>query len=237
MESRPTRRELFRLAMHERRDPDPYYSKLARVTVEDLPVPVANHRVLDLGCGHGWDSAALAAAGARVVALDVEVASAAVALSRGVPGLSGDALQLPFTAATFDGVYCSNIVEHVPSVPRLFDEIGRVLRPGGWGWISWTNWWSPWGGHNLIPFHLLGTRLGPVVNERIRGRPAKNVPGVGLFPTYVGRTITLVRGHPLLELVDAAPRYYPSQRWILRLPVARELLAWNCVLVVRRRAA
>lgn len=229
-----SKRELFRLAMRERHDPDPYYRKLAVRTVAELPFDVAGKRVLDLGCGQGFDAAALRDAGALVTAMDLDVSLAGETQGRGVRALAADALRAPFADATFDIVYCSNIVEHVPSVSRLFDEIARLLVPGGAAWVSWTNWFSPWGGHHIIPFHLLGPRLGPRVHERLRGRPPKNVPGEGLFPTHVGATLRLVDHHVGLELVDASPRYYPSQRWILRVPGLRELATWNCVLVVRR---
>ena len=107
--------------------------------------------------------------------------------------------------------------------------------PGGWAWVSWTNWYSPWGGHHMSPIHLLGPRLGTKVYFRFFGPPPKNVPGEGLFPTYVGRTLDLVRHHPGLVLDDAMPRYYPEMRWILRVPGLREVATWNCVLVLHRR--
>ena len=125
-----SKRELFRLAMRERHDPDPYYRKLAVRTVAELPFDVAGKRVLDLGCGQGFDAAALRDAGALVTAMDLDVSLAGETQGRGVRALAADALRAPFADATFDIVYCSNIVEHVPSVSRLFDEIARLLVPG-----------------------------------------------------------------------------------------------------------
>ena len=223
------------MAMRERRDPEPYYEALAGVTVADLPFDLDGARLLDLGCGHGHDAAALERAGATVVATDLDADAVTTATARGIDAYRGDAYRMPFADGVFDGVYCSNLVEHVPAIEPLLDEISRVLEPGGWAWISWTNWFSPWGGHHIIPFHLLGPTLGPRVHDRLFGPPSKNVPGEGLFPTYVGRTIAIARAHRGLELVDATPRYYPSQRWILRVPGLREVATWNCVLVLRRR--
>ncbi len=116
----------------------------------------------------------------------------------------------------------------------MLGEVARVLRDGGSAWISWTNWWSPWGGHNITPFHLLGTRLGPRAWNRLFGPPEKNVPGVGLFPTYIGRTLALVDEMAELDLVDARPRYYPRQRWIVGVPGLREVATWNCAMTLRR---
>jgi SAM-dependent methyltransferase len=234
---RPSRRELFALAMNERKDPASYYEQLARVTIEDLPVEVHGRRVLDLGCGGGYDSAALIAAGAQVTAMDLERDGLALARDRGVPALCADANRLPFADATFDGIYSSNVLEHVPSIEVLLDEAHRVLRPGGWAWISWTNWFSPWGGHHIIPLHMLGPRLGPRLWNRLFGPPPKNVPGEGLFPTYVGATLAMVERHPGWRLVDAMPRYYPGHRWILKVPGLREVVTWNCVLVLERSGA
>ena len=65
-------------------------------------------------------------------------------------------------------------------------------------------------------------------------RPRKHTPYVNLFPTYVGRTLRQVRAVPELNLLRAAPRYYPEFAFVLRLPVLREFLAWNCALLIGR---
>jgi len=74
-------------------------------------------RVLDLGCGTRKADGA--------VGVDVTRGSAADAVA--------DITQthLPFQDCVFDRVVIKHILEHVPQVPRLMDEIWRVLRPGG----------------------------------------------------------------------------------------------------------
>jgi hypothetical protein len=109
------------------------------------------------------------------------------------------------------------------------------VRPGGWIWLSWTNWYSPWGGHAIVPLHYLGARRGLALWRRLFGEPkGKNIPYVNLWPTSIGAVLADVRRRSDLAIVDALPRYYPSQRWILRVPGLRELATWNCVLVMRR---
>jgi len=149
--------------------------------------------------------------------------------------MEADATRLPFTSGCFDGVFCSNMLEHTPAPTEVIAEIARVLRPGGWGWISWTNWYSPWGGHAITPLHYLGPRLGLRVWRTLFGEPkGKNLPDKSLWPTFIGRMLEAVGNQPGLRLVDALPRYYPSQRWIVRVPGLREVATWNCVLVVER---
>lgn len=53
----------------------------------------------------------------------------------------GDALNIPFAESMFDVVVCSQIHEHVADQARLFDEIHRVLRPGGVCYFAATNRW------------------------------------------------------------------------------------------------
>jgi SAM-dependent methyltransferase len=134
-----------------------------------------------------------------------------------------------------DGVFCSNVLEHTPRPAAILDEIQRVLRPGGWAYVSWTNWYSPWGGHAIAPFHYLGPQLGANVCRRILGEPrGPNLPLVNLWITHIGEVLRLVDTRPALRLIEAHPRYYPSQRWIVRVPVLREVATWNCVLLIRR---
>ena len=231
---RATNLELLRLFFAEKHDPDPFYSKLAARSIASFPFPLLDRRVLDLGAGGGHYSNAMRESGADVVTVDLSEEDVRKAAGRGVPALVADGTGLPFPGRAFDGVFCSNMLEHTPVPMRIFDEIERVLRPGGWAWVSWTNWYSPWGGHEIVPLHLLGPRLGLKTWRMLFGEPRKNVPFEALWPTYVGRTLTNVRARPKLELIDAVPRYYPSQRWILRVPGLREVATWNCLLMFRR---
>lgn len=45
---------------------------------------------------------------------------------------TGDAFALKFPDASFDLVVCRHMSQAVPDFPLVLDEIGRVLRPGGW---------------------------------------------------------------------------------------------------------
>lgn len=231
---RLTKRQVFALARREKQDPVPFYEYLATRAVEDLEVPVAGARVLDLGCGPGHYTRALRRAGATVLPVDLDPAE--FSLPGGPPGgqVVADGTRLPVPAASVDGVFCSNMLEHTPDSHAVLDEIERVLKPGGWAWVSWTNWYSPWGGHEITPLHYLGPRLGLALHTRLRGRPGKNVPGEGLFPTHIGPVLRDVRRRPGLQLVRAVPRYYPTQRWLMKVPGLREVASWNCLLELRR---
>ncbi len=231
----PSALEILRRFRNEKTDPAPFYVGLADRTIASFPHRLDGARILDLGCGPGWYSVALERAGAMVVGLDLGGDDVADALTRDVAALVGDAQKMPYPDGSFDGVFCSNLIEHVPDPSAVLDEIARVLRPGGWAWISWTPWFSPWGGHEIVPLHLLGPRLGPRLWTRWFGEPRKNVPYDGLWPSYVGRMLALTKQHPDLHFDGAHPRYYPFLRPIMRVPGLREFASWNCVIEATRR--
>lgn len=232
--SAPSALEILRRFRREKTDPEPFYVGLADRTIAGFPHELAGQRILDLGCGPGWYSVALERAGAIVVGLDLGRADVASASERGVTALVGDGMELPFADGAFDGVFCSNLLEHVPDPESVTREIARLLKPGGWGWISWTPWFSPWGGHEIVPLHLLGPKLGPRLWERFKGKPEKNIPYEGLWPTYVGQVVSDVRRDRRVTVSDVYPRYYPFARWIMSVPGLREFASWNCVIEVTR---
>ncbi len=114
--------------------------------------------------------------------------------------LLADATALPIEDASVDGVLCSNMLEHTPDAEAVVAEIARILRPGGWGYVSWTNWYSPWGGHLIAPYHYLGPRLGPRVHHRFHGRPRKHAYGETLWAVHIGPMLRFVRGLPGVEI-------------------------------------
>jgi 2-polyprenyl-6-hydroxyphenyl methylase/3-demethylubiquinone-9 3-methyltransferase len=91
--------------------------------------------ILDLGCGGGFLSNYLGWLGHRVVGLDASEDALAVARLHDRSGRvryqAGDALQLPFQAASFDAVCAMDFLEHVENPERAIAEAARVLRPSG----------------------------------------------------------------------------------------------------------
>jgi ubiquinone/menaquinone biosynthesis C-methylase UbiE len=94
-------------------------------------------RLLEIGCGLGTDLFQFARGGAKVTGMDLTSSGPALARRRfeleGVPGsfLTGDAENLPFPDDSFDVVYSFGVLHHTPNTRRAFEEVRRVLRPGG----------------------------------------------------------------------------------------------------------
>jgi SAM-dependent methyltransferase len=94
----------------------------------------AGDRALDLGCGDGRFTAALARAGAGV--MGVEVAEAALERARSrepeldfrLAPIEGP---LPLDDVSFDLVWASEVIEHIADTAQWLSEVRRVLAPGG----------------------------------------------------------------------------------------------------------
>ena len=97
-------------------------------------------RALEVGCGAGTTSIALAKRGLRVEAVDavpdmVGLAKQAAGANGVGDRLSvrmGDVHQLPFADRSFDLAVAVGVMEWMPSYARPLKELHRVLRPGGW---------------------------------------------------------------------------------------------------------
>ncbi len=93
-------------------------------------------RVLDLACGTGDITYALADAGASSVGLDITARMVEIARGKRPPAttsrfLVGDMMALPFGDATFDVVTTGYGIRNVPVIAEAVAEMARVLRPGG----------------------------------------------------------------------------------------------------------
>lgn len=100
--------------------------------------------VLDLGCGAGRHTVALARRGFAVTACDVSpagLATCAAWLARERLDASlvcHEMKTLPFSDHAFDGLIAYHVVYHatLTGMRGILAEVGRVLRPGGWLYLT-----------------------------------------------------------------------------------------------------
>lgn len=132
-------------------------------------------RVLDVGCGPGWQLQSLREAGCAGVGVDVAWDALREARSQGLQVLRGQAERLPFPAGTFDGLICKVAVPYTDE-QRAIAEFARVLRPGG---------------EAVVEYHGLGYSLRymtgnpPVWQNRVYG--ARTVANTWLYRVSGGR--------------------------------------------------
>jgi len=229
---------LLRAFRTEQAAPAAYYTGLARDTTAQLGryVDLTGRVVADVGGGPGFFAREFRGAGARALCLDTDTGELAGMGHPDQGGVAGSALALPLAAGAVDVCFSANVLEHVPDWRAMLAEMIRVTRPGGIIFVCFTNWLSPWGGHETSPWHYLGGEAAARRYHRRHGRPPKNRYGTSLYPVSVAGALSWARSAPGVLLVDAVPRYLPGwTRPLLRVPVAREFLTWNLLLVLRRR--
>jgi SAM-dependent methyltransferase len=160
---------------------------------------VAGRTVLDAGCGVGWGSELLLAAGARRVT-GVDLSPDAIANARArVPGarfLVGDLVALGLETAEFDVVVCFEALEHVPDPLQCLDELVRVLHPDGTLFVSSPNPDVYPAGN---PFHV--RELPP---EELATEVGKRLPHVQLLRQHLLVTSLLLPDDPSAAAGDAA---------------------------------
>lgn len=100
-------------------------------------------RVLDVGCGFGWDAVAIALeADATVVANDIRPEMTSVVEDRvkrirrlGAPvkveTLTGDTCTIALPDNSFDAIVCQQAIEHIHDLDAFFRNCFRWLKPGG----------------------------------------------------------------------------------------------------------
>lgn len=205
---------------------------------------IRDTRALDLGCGLGGYSSALKESGARVTGVDLFPSL----VVDNVPLVRSDALKLPFPDAQFNLVVCASLIEHVPLPRSLLQETLRVLDTDGTVYLSFPPFYSPLGGHQFAPFHLLGERIAlRIARQRrlFRGRswleakypaqPAsydKAFGNWGLYPLTIAGIEKEIKSLPF-RIVERSTRWLPFD--FSGFPILREFLTWHVQFLLKKR--
>ena len=122
---------------------NPYKFPWIMDRIESEAARLQGKKLLEVGCGMGYDSLEFIKRGVRVTAVDLtpnavefcrrhfEVVGADVDEVR-----EGNALDLPFPDASFDAVWSNGVLHATGDTQKAIDEVWRVLKPGGRAIIS-----------------------------------------------------------------------------------------------------
>jgi SAM-dependent methyltransferase len=229
---------------YEQAEPPRFYGPLAADTVHlvsdlwqgiygERPV---GRRVLDVGGGPGYFAEAFGDAGLDYIGVEpdpTEIHAAGPVLAREAGTyVRASGMALPFADNSVDICLSSNVAEHVPRPWQLGGEMLRVTRPGGLAVLSYTVWLGPFGGHEMGLTHYLGGARAAARYARKHGHPAKNNYGSSLFTVSAAEGLDWAASTG--ALIAAFPRYHPKWAWWLtKMPVVREFLVSNLVLVLQ----
>jgi SAM-dependent methyltransferase len=114
----------------------------------DIVLALANGlegRVLEIGGGTGSQAAILQRRGVDITSIEMAVSNYRDA--RVFPLIDYDGVHIPFDDETFDTLFSSNVLEHVPHLEMFQAEMMRVLKPDGRAihimpshtWRLWSN--------------------------------------------------------------------------------------------------
>ncbi len=132
--------------------------------------PLQGQRALDVGCGGGILSDAMARAGAQVTGIDLATKALKVAqlhaLEAQTPNVTYREISAEAMAAeqpgSFDVVTCMEMLEHVPDPASVVRACATLVKPGGWVFFSTLN-------RNLKSFMLAIVGAEYVLNMLPRG--------------------------------------------------------------------
>ena len=130
-------------------DPDSEFKPLHQINPLRLEwinriSPLAGQQVLDVGCGGGILADSMARKGATVLGIDLADKALRVAqlhaLETGTPNIRYQSISVEALAqaqpASFDTVTCMEMLEHVPDPASVVQACSRLVKPGGWVFLS-----------------------------------------------------------------------------------------------------
>lgn len=216
---------LLRLARHRLRSNDDYVrfqayqGRLILTYLKEQGVAIENTTVLDLGCGYGGYSQAISRAGGQVISVDLGNPKTSLPAF-----VTGDATKLPFASGSFTMVFCASLIEHVPNPFQVLTEIKRVLISDGFAYLSFPPFYTPVGGHQFKPYHLLGERWALRLSRQGVDSYATCFDDFGLYPLTIRRVRKLI-AETGLTIRHQSTRFLPVD--VSRIPGLGEFLTWH----------
>ena len=148
----------------------------------------------------------------------------------------GFADEMPFNDNAFDLTLCRGVLEHIPNEKqqKSVNEIYRVTKAGGIGYIIIPPWYNPHAGHYLKPFHLLPFKIAKFLRQLIfRNKiSANSYAEAGLYPITFRKMSNMISksGFKLIATKDTHFRLH----FLTKIPLIREILVPAVTFIVKK---
>jgi ubiquinone/menaquinone biosynthesis C-methylase UbiE len=159
---------------------------------------------LEVGFGSGYGAHFLSSTIQDITATDISEKAVQYAQSR-YPSIRfciASGTCLPFESESFDTVVSFQVIEHIDDANKYVNEIHRVLKPGGWFYLT-----TPNRRLRLLPFQkprnvyhvreYSDRRLRSLLREKF---PSVQISGIMAKPDLMALEIARVKQHPFLML-------------------------------------
>ena len=156
-------------------------------------INLSEKTILDLGGGTGGYTVELAKLSKVVYGLDFNMSKVPFKKDN-IALLKGDATNLPFKDNSFDFIFCSSLIEHIQDQNKVINEINRILKHDQFCYLSYPPFYSPVGGHQFKPFHLLGAKVAIILSNVFNGTDAND------FETSFGNWDYIRQQYALLKI-------------------------------------
>lgn len=165
--------------------------------------------VLEIGGGSGYQASIIKSQGCNVVSIDVS----------DIPGYTGkyypvsiyDGETLPFKNGQFNIVFSSNVMEHIKSLPSMFNEIKRVLKENGKAIhiVPSTSWrlWTIATYYIFLFKYLLG-----FIKNNNRSNKSRSSKKKNFF--YYLRRLFIDQPHGEYSSAISELYYFSNKRWL-----------------------
>jgi 2-polyprenyl-3-methyl-5-hydroxy-6-metoxy-1,4-benzoquinol methylase len=127
--------------------------------IELLRVAVPGGRVLDYGCSWGYGTFQLMSAGYDVIGLEISRRRAEFGRTRLGLNIVNGLEAIAEMRGSFDAIFASHVLEHLPALHGIFEQFTSLLRPAG----SLIAFVPNGGGRNAL---RLGPKWGPMCCEK-----------------------------------------------------------------------
>jgi SAM-dependent methyltransferase len=222
---------------------------LLKIQYPGFLLSIANQKILDFGCGQGYQSLALGAAGARQV-IGIDINKQHLANAGELARQFGIADQVKFVEpfeldgyGLFDVVLAYNSMEHFNEPDVILKEMTSRLTPQGRLFISFgPPWYSPYGAHTnffcKVPWiHLIFSEKSVMsVRTNFTDDGATRYEDVrgGLNKMSLARFQKLVADGGL-EMEYCKYRYVLGLTFLEKLPLLRELMIYYISVILKPR--